>query len=537
MTSRSPLVAAALLGLASVASGQCELGALHPVDGGPIDRFGATVALDGNYAISGSVFHDGVGSNSGAAYMLRRQPDGSWKITQKLVASDETIDDRYGFRVDVAGFTAVVGARYNASFGYGTGAVYVYDLGGGQWNESAILRASDEQIGALFGTSTALSRDALIVGASAHSTTQFQDGAAYVFERSGGVWSETAKLVRSGADADDRFGIAADIDTTGGDAQAIVGASGADDVAVLGGAAHVFERIDGTWTETAALYAGDLGEGDQFGTAVAIDDDVAVVAAQLHDGTDFDTGAVYVFERIAGSWTQTAKLESRDPFDGGMFGSSVALDGRRVLVGSWIVDEGRGEATLFEDGGDGWTQVLRFAPGDLELGDHFGIDVALNGGDAIVGARGSKNGAGVMTGGAYAYAGLDGFSIVGSGCVGSAGIVPRLEPAGCTSPGGAVTVALTDALGGATAFLAVGLGTGGPLLPNGCTIHMDLPLILTVGPLPLSPGGAGDGALALPFAIPTGLPPVDVTLQAFVQDPGTPGLVLSNGLIVSLPGG
>lgn len=537
MTLRSLLAAGALFAAAPLASGQCELDAMHPADGGAIDRFGATVALDGNYAISGSVFHDGIGSNSGAAYIMRRQGDGSWKITQKLVASDEELDDRYGFRVDILGFTAVVGARYNAGFGYGTGAVYIYDLGGGQWNESVILRASDEQVGALFGTSTALSRDALIVGASAHSTTQFQDGAAYVFERTGGMWSETAKLVRATPGADDRFGISADIDTTGGDAQAIVGANGANDVAVIGGAAHVFEKVGGAWVETAVLHGSDTGDDDAFGNAVAIDDDVAVVASQLHDGAFPDSGAVYVFERLGGTWTEVAKLEASDAFDGGMFGASIALDGKRLLIGSWTSDESRGAAYLFEDTGAGWQEVLRFAPGDLSEGDHFGIDVALDEGDAIVGARGSQNGAGVMTGGAYAYTGLDGFALVGQGCPGSAGITPRLVPQGCTAPDGDVTVTLRDALGGATTVFAIGLGTGGAVLPNGCTIHMDLPWIMTVGPFLLSPGGPGDGQIALPFAIPTGLPPVDVTLQAFIQDPGAPGLVLSNGLVVSLPGG
>ena len=169
-----------------------------------------------------------------------------------------------------------------------------------------ILRPSDAQLSDGFGISVAISGDYAIVGAvyedGGAGDPLFNSGAAYVFERIGGTWTEVTPILRaSDAQADDYFGYSVAIS---GD-YAIVGAysedGGAGDPLNSSGAAYVFERCGGTWTEvTPILRASDAQAGDVFGASVAISGDYAIVGAKYEDGGTGDpldgSGAVYVFE-------------------------------------------------------------------------------------------------------------------------------------------------------------------------------------------------------------------------------------------------
>src|SRR5687767_11546967 len=85
------------------------------------------------------------------------------------------------------------------------------------------------------------------------------------------------------------------------------------------------------------LRANDPGTDDLFGHAVDIDGDVAVVGSVLDDNSHGgDAGAVYVFERTGGIWTQTVKLEAPDGAGGDYFGQSVSIDGDTIAVGAYL---------------------------------------------------------------------------------------------------------------------------------------------------------------------------------------------------------
>src|SRR5690606_6669767 len=181
------------------------------------------------------------------------------------------------------------------------------------------------------------------------------------------------KLVAGDAQADDWFGwsVALDGDT------ALVGAPREDDGGSNAGAAYVFVRGGGVWSQQAKLVAGDAQLGDQLGWSVAFDGDTALVGANGEDGAGTDAGAAYVFVRSGASWEQQAKLMAVDAETNDQFGLSVALDGDTALVGAYGESAFAGAAYVFVRSGGGWSEQCKLVAGDAQSGDQFGWSVAL----------------------------------------------------------------------------------------------------------------------------------------------------------------
>jgi hypothetical protein len=204
---------------------------------------------------------------------------------------------------------------------------------------------------------------------------------------------QSKKLTASDAGAGDELGYAVAIS---GDT-IVVGAWLDDGAASEAGAAYVFERNEGgagNWGQVKKLTASDAAINDNFGKAVSIDGDTLVVGAPAT--VNFSTyGAAYVFERNEGgaaNWGEKKKLQPSDPGANDKFGSSVAVSGTTVLVGSPRNDdsgESTGAAYFFErdNGGDGnWGQIKKVTASDRAAGDWFGHSAALSGDTAIIGA-------------------------------------------------------------------------------------------------------------------------------------------------------
>jgi hypothetical protein len=186
-------------------------------------------------------------------------------------------NDLFGFSVAIDGDTAFVGANSNQ------GAVYVFTRSGGSWTELQKLTAPDAAAGDLFGVSLALDAGTVVIGAS--GKTERGDagaGAAYVFTLSGGVWTAQQKLLPDISAASNLFGAAVAVS---GDT-ALIGSFG-DDIGAKTdqGSAVVFVRSAGVWTKQQKLTAADGLADDKFGLAVALSGDTAVIGAI---GDDFD---------------------------------------------------------------------------------------------------------------------------------------------------------------------------------------------------------------------------------------------------------
>jgi len=324
-----------------------------------------------------------------------------WRQQAKLLASDGTIGDFLGSSVALSGDTALIGAPYvdvGASPNAGAGYAFVLDPDRGLWKQQAKLAASDAGAGDLAGWVLALSGDtALVTARAAGSGAGLKAGAAYIYLRSPGqgTWAQQAKLVASDGAAGDMFGSHAALSQD----TALIGASAADAGGKIdSGAVYVFSRssTSGAWVEQQPRLApADLASGDDFGHAIALSGDTALVGAPLADlGTRTDAGVVYVFVRASasGTWTQQAKLVASDGTIGDGFGSAVALFGNTALVGAPQAAQSdkaaAGAAYIFErDPASGaWTQQLKLTAADGQAGDSLGFSVALSAERAAVGA-------------------------------------------------------------------------------------------------------------------------------------------------------
>jgi hypothetical protein len=402
---------------------------------------GQSIAIseDGLTMVSGANLEDLDASggdfkeNAGAVFVYFKS-GGTWSLQQKLVASGTNARmaaDDFGRSVSISGDTIAVGTPnqdYDSSGGAAStnaGAVYIFTRTGSVWNQEAKITPSGLNArlgGDNFGISVSLSGNSLAVGAhlqdydGSGAAAVTDAGAVFVYTRSGSIWSQQTKIVPSGTNArvsTDYFGFSVSHDAD----SLIVGAYGQDYDSVGGGsaianagAAFVYTRSGSTWSQQAKLTAPNITNervsGDQFGYAVAISGDQAVIGANQQDfdaasaGTNIaNAGAAYVFERVVTSWSQISKLTAQFQTPGRVtsdnFGSSVAISGNRILVGAPNQDTNASGASASTDAGAAyifskstvWSYEAKLVGSGTQgrgASDNLGFAVALAGSTAAV---------------------------------------------------------------------------------------------------------------------------------------------------------
>ena len=300
-------------------------------DGAALDGFGFSVSLSGDTLVVGAPYVS-IGDNGGegAAYVFTRSGD-TWTEVQKLDPDDGTPNFNFGWSVAVSGSTALISAPV-AAVGENIlqGKVYVFTDDGGSWSQAQTLVADDATEQSTFGESVAIDGTTAVIGASA---TNGYFGAAYVFDGSGGTWTVTAELLPDDGMPLEFFGLSVAVSGT----TALVGAY-YQNVPPHNhqGSAYVFSGEGGTWTQQQKLTASDGAAGDRFGLSVALDGSTALVGAYLAKiGDNTTQGAAYVFSGSDGTWTQTDKLVASDGASGDEFGNAVALSGDVALVAAF----------------------------------------------------------------------------------------------------------------------------------------------------------------------------------------------------------
>lgn len=362
------------------------------------DHFGNSLAIDGDTLVVGAPLEDGSGAipsdealmDSGAAYVFVRSA-GTWSQQAYLKAPHPSASDGFGLSVAIAGDTLVIGSPNEDSAANvidgdqsdetaaDSGAGYVFVRSASSWSMQAYLKPANNGAGDGFGGDVAISGDTIAISAPLEDSSHgginptpdeaAQDsGAVYVFTRSGSQWSEQAYLKADhpgGPDQlsgqGDNFGWGQGLTGNGlaiwGDTLAIgapnedssasgIGGDPTDDSKIASGAVYVFVRDNGVWSEQAYIKASHPGGGDGFGVSVALWSDRLVVGAHFEssdaarvngDQTSRaanSAGAAYVFERNAGAWTQRWYLKSNQPDAWDLFGTSVAVTGHTIAVGA-----------------------------------------------------------------------------------------------------------------------------------------------------------------------------------------------------------
>lgn len=436
------------------------------------DSFGSAVAVWGNtVAISATGESSGAAgvngdqlnntvSASGAVYVFVRNAAGAWSQQAYLKASNPGANDAFGLSLALWGDTLVVGAPGEDSSATGVngdqtnnlavdgGAAYVFVRDAvGVWSQQAYLKASHTTLTTAangntsndsFGQSVSLWQDTIVVGAYMddsnatgvngveNNTSAIQSGAAYVFTRAAGAWSQQAYLKASNTQTGDSFGISVAIhhDTiavgaTGEDSAATgVGGDQVSNALSSAGAVYVFARdTAGFWSQQAYVKASNTNAADFFGSAVALWGDTLAVSASSEasvsggingdqtNNTAGNAGAVYVFTRNnEGGWSQEAYIKASNPNSGDYFGyyGGVGLWENTLVVAAWNESSAAtgingeqlsnartssGAAYAFIRGAGGlWTQHAYIKPSDTEAFAGFGYGVGVWGDTLVSGA-------------------------------------------------------------------------------------------------------------------------------------------------------
>ena len=291
--------------------------------------------------------------------------------------------------------------------------------------QQVYLKASNTGAFDNFGHAVAISGDTAVVGAPSENSgatgingnqadeSAASSGAAYVFVRNAGVWTQQAYLKPSNTGDLDQFGwsvaISGDTIVVGAyleDSEA-TGVNGNQTLngAPLAGAAYVFVRNAGVWTQQAYLKASNTEASDLFGSAVAVSGDTIVVGANRESsgstgvngsGTNNSaplSGAAYVFFRSGATWTQQAYLKASDTAASAEFGSSVGVSGETVVVGAPLADGYAGAVHVFVRSGATWSHQAKLVASNAAAGARFGYAVGISGETLVAGARGEASAA------------------------------------------------------------------------------------------------------------------------------------------------
>ena len=263
------------------------------------DEYGYSCAINGESLISGA---PGRSSNKGAAFIFTRESTGQWNESASLTASDGSSNVFFAYDVAISGNYAVVGAPYEdhdssgINYKSNAGSVYVFKKdGNGIWSQVSKLVASDRASDDEFGTSVDIHDSTVVIGAPEDGSS----GSAYIFKVDNGVWTQEQKINTSSSG---HFGDAVDLHNN----KIVVGAPLYSVVIGINytgsvGAAFLFTESGGVWSETDKLVANEQYAYAYMGRSVAIYDDDIVTGASYEDydslngSFESSAGAVYSF--------------------------------------------------------------------------------------------------------------------------------------------------------------------------------------------------------------------------------------------------
>ncbi len=350
-------------------------------------------------------------------------------------ASNTNSDDRFGqvVKLSADGSTLAIAAHLEKSNATGingdesdnslnqAGAIYVFKRVGAQWSQQAYIKASNTDDWDLFGHSMDLSADGSILAVGApredsvattingneNDNSGSSIGAAYIFTRAAGVWSQEAYIKASEAPPTGHmlsFGVDVALDSSG--STLAVGSEWGRSGDNATGLAHIYVRSGTTWNEQQILSASNADSSDGFGLALALSGDGNTLAVgapneesaargingDQSDNSADHAGAVYMFNRIASSWTQQAYIKASNAGEGDYFGNELSLSGDGTLLAVGVPRESSssevsqfsdslswsGTTYVFQLTDTSWSQIDFLKASNAEQSDQFGASISFN---------------------------------------------------------------------------------------------------------------------------------------------------------------
>jgi len=374
---------------------------LHASDGGGGDYFGFSISLSGSMALIGAYWHNiGARAEQGAAYLFDCSSLPCIQL-DKLTASDGEAGDWFGSSVSLSGSLALVGARLDHIGGEANqGSAYLFNCSSLPCSQIDKLLASDGSEHQVFGFSVFLSGYLALVGAYYGKVGEvFNQGSAYLYNCSSLPCSQLNRLIALDGAYGDLFSNSLSISGS----WILIGAF-SDDIGVNKdqGSAYLFDCSSLPCTQMDKLTASDGRAHLYFGSSVSLSGSLALIGAFGFNGHQ---GAAYLFDCASIPCSQVDKLTASDGVPDSFFGISVSLDDTMALVGAHVDDNGnttnQGSAYFFDCADLSCTQLRKIIASDGAAKEQFGSSVFLSRSNFLVAARQDDVDGNINQGSAY----------------------------------------------------------------------------------------------------------------------------------------
>lgn len=345
--------------------------------------FGTDIAMTDEWMVLGSYGPDSAfgmpAPNIGAAYIYKKSTTNCWIFHQKLVSPTALAfpNTYFGYSIDMDDSTMVFGAQ-----GENRAHTFTYNSNSDQWEFEQTIMGAMHGNAQFFGQGVTIYGDKLIVTDNRDDSrnpgnSSWDNGAAYAFERIGGVWTFQELLVPSELGDDDNLGMFMALDMVGD--YLAVGSWGIDSAGSNAGGVFVWKHNGSNWIQDTILFASDPGVNDYFGGGLDMDGNRMVIQAPGH-GTN--RGAAYVYENIADTWTFQQQLIAPDAADNSEFSWETKIKGDTIIAGARYDDENgnnSGAVYVFDYDGTNWSFQQKFLASDGSGGDELGYGIGYNG--------------------------------------------------------------------------------------------------------------------------------------------------------------
>lgn len=354
------------------------------------EQFGASIDIDGNYAVVGA---PGYNNNSGRAFVLYF--DGTnWAKIATLTQSSPIEGLNVGYSVSISGDNIAVGCSTYPTLVHGKVFVYTKPTTGWQdMTETAVISNTSSGYYSYFGKSVEITNDIIIVGEENLSI----QGRVNIYKKPGTEWTNmtntSAVLSATNLSSSDHFGASISYDND----IIVVGAYSNSTNGASAGSAYVFEKPITGWenmTESAILTATDVEAYDKFGFKVAISGDYIAISSIGDDDSGSNNGAVYIFKKPLSGWTNATedqKLTTSDSPSSAELGKSLKMENSTLLIGSNYESSYVGAMYCFTESAGIWSNTATIRATDRNTYDYFGADFAVSGNNILIGKYGDPS--------------------------------------------------------------------------------------------------------------------------------------------------
>jgi hypothetical protein len=325
------------------------------------DYFGSSTAISGDYAIVGTYPE----VSNGAAYIFKRNADGSWTEDRKLTAGSSVHFEEFGYSVDIDGNYCVAGSPgYNNS----DGRAFIYQLVNGVWSLQQTIELPSGTGVKNFGEIVVIKGAYLLVSAAYSSSSSSDNGKVFLYKLNNNTWSLIKTFeAPAGISVDAKYGLLISMS----DNYIIIGATEAG--SGQNGECYIYTKNNDNWDLTGTLAA--PADFSNFGVYISNTDTYAAITGV--NGEDLMNGNVFIYQNNAGTWTNVQQIQSSSP-NNNMFGYSICLNDNLLAIAD-PMNNFRGAVYTYKQSNNQWSldQTYKTTEGSFP-GFGFSIDLESN---------------------------------------------------------------------------------------------------------------------------------------------------------------